>query len=42
MVRPSDNRPSEAAVVDFLTGHHGVAPTDVVPLRGGFWSAAFG
>lgn len=42
MSRPSDNRPTDAAVVEFLRAHHGVAPTDLEVLGGGFWSAAFG
>lgn len=40
--RPSDNRPSDAAVVEFLRDHHGIEPTDLEPLGGGFWSAAYG
>jgi aminoglycoside phosphotransferase (APT) family kinase protein len=40
--RQSDNRPSDAAVVELLRAHHGVDPTDVEPLGGGFWSAAYG
>ncbi len=42
MARPSDNRPSDAAVIEFLRGHHGTDPTDLEVLGGGFWSAAFG
>lgn len=40
--RPSDNRPTDAAVVEFLRVHHGVEPTDLEALGGGFWSAAYG
>lgn len=40
--RPSDNRPTDAAVVDFLRAHHDDEPTDLEVLRGGFWSAAYG
>lgn len=39
---PSDNRPSELAVVAFLRAYHRAEPTDLELLRGGFWSAAFG
>jgi aminoglycoside phosphotransferase (APT) family kinase protein len=42
MSRPSDNRPTDAAVVEFLHAHHGIEPTDLEVLGGGFWSAAFG
>lgn len=42
MSRPSDKRPSDAAVVQFLRAHHGAEPTDLEALRGGFWSAAYG
>jgi aminoglycoside phosphotransferase (APT) family kinase protein len=40
--RPSDSRPSDAAVVELLRDHHGAEPTDLEALGGGFWSAAFG
>lgn len=40
--RPSDNRPSNGAVRDFLRSHHGQEPKDLESLHGGFWSAAFG
>ena len=40
--RPSDERPSDAEVVDLLRRHHGVEPHDVEVLHGGFWSAAVG
>jgi aminoglycoside phosphotransferase (APT) family kinase protein len=40
--RPSDNRPSDAAVVDLLRGHHGAEPTHLERLAGGFWSSAYG
>lgn len=39
--RPSDNRPSPAAVVEFLREHHRSEPTDLEDLRGGFWSASY-
>ena len=39
---PSDDRPSDAEVASFLRAHHGAAPTDLEPLGGGFWSAAYG
>ncbi len=42
MTRPSDNRPSDAAVVQFLRSHHGAEPTGLEVLGGGFWSAAYG
>lgn len=42
MERPSDDRPSDAAVVAFLRAHHGADPIDLEPLGGGFWSAAYG
>ncbi len=42
MIRPSDDRPADSAVLEFLRKHHGGEPTDLVPLGGGFWSAAFG
>ncbi len=40
--RPSDNRPSDAAVVEFLRRHHGREPLDLEVLHGGYWSAAYG
>jgi aminoglycoside phosphotransferase (APT) family kinase protein len=40
--RPSDNRPTDAAVVDFLRAHHGDEPVGLEVLGGGFWSAAYG
>lgn len=40
--RPSDNRPSDDAVMGFLRAHHGAEPTDLELLTGGYWSAAFG
>ncbi len=40
--RPSDDRPPDGAVVEFLRAHHGRSPTDLEPLTGGFWSAAYG
>lgn len=40
--RPSDNRPSDAEVVEFLRAYHGDEPADLEVLGGGFWSAAFG
>jgi aminoglycoside phosphotransferase (APT) family kinase protein len=40
--RPSDNRPSDAAVLGFLRGHHSAVPTCLEGLGGGFWSAAYG
>lgn len=39
---PSGRRPTDAAVIEFLGGHHGAEPTNLEVLRGGFWSAAFG
>ena len=42
MARPSDNRPPDTAVVEFLRLHHGVQPRDLEHLGGGFWSAAYG
>jgi len=42
MIRPSDNRPPDVDVIDFLRAHHGAEPTDLEVLSGGFWSAAFG
>lgn len=39
---PSERRPSDRAVADFLLEHHGAEPTDLEALRGGFWSAAYG
>lgn len=42
LIRPSDNRPSDAAVVEFLRGFHGVEPASLEVLHGGFWSAAYG
>jgi len=42
MTQPSDNRPSDAAVVEFLRAHHGVEPEKFEMLHGGFWSAAYG
>ncbi len=39
---PSSRRPADAAVIGFLSAHHGAEPTDLEVLRGGFWSAAFG
>jgi aminoglycoside phosphotransferase (APT) family kinase protein len=40
--RPSDDRPSDVAVVEFLRAHHGAEPIDLEVLGGGFWSVAFG
>jgi aminoglycoside phosphotransferase (APT) family kinase protein len=40
--RPSDNRPADADVIEFLRSHHGVDPAGLEVLSGGFWSAAFG
>jgi aminoglycoside phosphotransferase (APT) family kinase protein len=40
--RPSDNRPSDGAVLRFLRDHHGAEATDLEALGGGFWSAAYG
>ncbi len=40
--RPSDIRPSDEAVVEFLCAHHREEPTDLEVLGGGFWSAAYG
>ena len=40
--RPSENRPPDTDVVEFLRTHHGAEPTDLEVLGGGFWSAAFG
>ncbi len=40
--RPSDDRPSDIAVVKFLSSRHGAEPVDVEVLGGGFWSAAYG
>lgn len=40
--RPSDNRPSDVAVLEFLRAHHRAEPTDLEVLGGGFWSAAYG
>lgn len=40
--RPSDNKPSDVAVVDFLSAHHDAEPRDLEVLGGGFWSAAYG
>ncbi|MDH3302170.1 MAG: phosphotransferase [Acidimicrobiia bacterium] len=42
MSRPSDNRPTDAAVVEFLRSHHGAEPEELERLDGGFWSAAYG
>ncbi|CAB4559480.1 unannotated protein [freshwater metagenome] len=42
LTRPSDDRPADDEVLAFLRGHHGAEPTDLEPLRGGFWSAAYG
>ncbi|MEL6984148.1 MAG: phosphotransferase [Actinomycetota bacterium] len=42
MRRPSDNRPSDAAITQFLRDHHGGEAVDLEPLSGGFWSAAWG
>lgn len=42
LTRPSDDRPTDDEVLAFLRGRHGVAPTDLEPLSGGFWSAAYG
>ena len=42
MTRPSDNRPSDDEVVEFLLAHHGAEPTHLEVLGGGFWSAAYG
>jgi aminoglycoside phosphotransferase (APT) family kinase protein len=40
--RPSDNRPTDASIIEFLRAHHGAEPADLEVLGGGFWSAAFG
>jgi aminoglycoside phosphotransferase (APT) family kinase protein len=40
--RPSDRRPSDVEVVEFLCANHGAEPTDLEVLEGGFWSAAYG
>jgi len=40
--RPSDNKPPLADVRAFLRQHHGIEPTDIEVLGGGYWSAAFG
>ncbi len=40
--RPSDNRPSDDAVIAFLRDHHGAEVRDLEPLGGGYWSAAYG
>ena len=40
--RPSDNRPTDAAVLDWLTTHHGQEISQLELLSGGFWSAAYG
>jgi hypothetical protein len=40
--RPSDSRPSDAAVVELLRDHHGAEPTDLEALGGRVCSAAFG
>lgn len=42
LVRPSDNRPSDTAVIEFLRSHHDAEPNDLEGLGGGFWSAAYG
>jgi len=42
LTRPSDNRPSDGDVIEFLFAHHGAEPIDLELLGGGFWSAAFG
>ena len=42
MRQPSDNRPSDKAIVEFLRAHHGAEPTGLELLGGGFWSAAYG
>ena len=39
---PSDRRPPDASVIEFLRDHHGVQPADLEVLGGGFWSAAYG
>lgn len=40
--RPSDDRPTNAAVLEFLHAHHGAEATDLEPLGGGYWSTAYG
>ena len=40
-LRPSDNRPSDQAVFEFLLAYHGIEPTDLEVLRGGLSFAAF-
>lgn len=42
MPQPSDNRPSDADVAEFLRSHHGAEPENLEHLVGGFWSAAYG
>jgi aminoglycoside phosphotransferase (APT) family kinase protein len=39
---PSDRRPPDASVIEFLRDHHGAQPMDLEVLGGGFWSAAYG
>ena len=42
MERPSDNKPSNAAVAEFLGRYHGRPVDGLESLGGGFWSAAYG
>lgn len=42
LTRPSDDMPSDVAVLEFLRARHGADPTDLEVLGGGFWSAAYG
>ena len=42
LLRPSDNRPSDGEVIDFLRTHHDADPTRLESFGGGFWSAAYG
>ncbi len=40
--QPSDNKPSDEDVLEFLRSHHGDEPRELEVLGGGFWSAAYG
>lgn len=42
MTRPSERRPDDKDVVEFLRSHHGPTPAGFEHLAGGFWSAAYG
>lgn len=40
--QPGEDRPPDAAIIQFLGAYDGADPVGVQPLWGGFWSAAFG